>query len=515
MKRKRFHRLDLLILVIVALIGLLHLQYPFSGDQALFTIGAMKMKGGAVLYRDFWDLKQPGSFVFYLIAGLLFGFSEAGIHLFELLYWIGFAVVLLLTMRNYFDNRAILSIAPLLTVGVYYGVSGSWHLTQVEGLVGFPLLLALWFASESSTREEHSPRRMFLSGLMGGIVLAFKFLLLPILLSFWFAVILRALVWRREHLRNVAVRILAPTLLGMALPLIILFCYFAAAGTLGLLSYTFFEYPARAISELPRPGWGRLLGGLRWFVGWSAPLLALAFIGASMSRRRSLVTLNLVLWFFVGMGVIFMQRLSWWEYHYLLLVVPLGLLAAKGLDVLWERMRGLAIDAPLRRIRVAAVFVLALLFLPLIVTLASKSLVLARHGFALDRERRLQYQSVVGQDYSVSDYKTALEEVAFLSEPSSLPGKIHVCGNPVYYYLSGREPSIASNGWMLELFLPEQWSEMTAQLAKARPPYLFISAEYPDIIRSRSPLTTNFIEKHYRELRRSSAGVWYVLREEQ
>lgn len=238
----------------------------------------------------------------------------------------------------------------------------------------------------------------------------------------------------------------------------------------------------------------------------------IVIIGASAGRRRGLLTLNLALWG-VGLGVIVMQRLSWWEYHYLLLIVPLGVLAAQGLDALWTRCW----PEPRAgnwswRLRVVALLSLALLFSPFLLALALKSWSLARHGFAFRKEPRLAYQSVVSQDYQMSDYQTALAEVAFLSAPSSLPGKIFVGGNPVYYYLSGREPAVAANGWMLELFLPEQWEQLTGQLAQARPPYIFIAAEYPVLISERSPATARFLEEQYRVLRQSRAGVWYVIR---
>lgn len=511
-KANQFNKFDVLIISIIILIGLIHLPHPFSGDQALFTTSALKMSKGAVLYRDFWDLKQPGIFIFYLLAGSLFGFTELGIHLFELLYWLAFSIISITCLKSYFDNRTVASLAPLLTMGVYYGVSGSWHLTQVEIIVTFPIFLSLWYASMSS-QEGNLFRQMFLSGLMGGVVLAFKFLFLPIVLSFWLTALIYATVWKRERFGDVAARMIAPVLLGMLLPLTILFCYFAASGTLSLLAYAFFEYPSRAMAELPRPGFDRLLNGLRWFIGWSAPLMALAFVGVSLSHGRSLLTINLALWFFVGLGVILIQGLSWWEYHYLLLLIPLGLLAAKGLDILWGHGKKYGMSFPRWRTRVAAAFSLALLFSPLLVTLALKSLSLARHGFALRREERLRYQSIVSKDYSaVSDYKTALEEIAFLSEPTSLPGKIYVCGNPVYYYLSQRDQAIAANGWMLELFLPEQWAEMNEQLEEARPSYLFISAEYPEIIQSRSPSTARLIEENYSVMRRSNAGIWYILK---
>ena len=69
---KRITLLDGFVLAAVILVGLIHLPYPFDGDQALFTTGASKIYRGATLYRDFWDLKQPGIFGFYLLGGVLF-----------------------------------------------------------------------------------------------------------------------------------------------------------------------------------------------------------------------------------------------------------------------------------------------------------------------------------------------------------------------------------------------------------------------------------------------------------
>lgn len=506
----RINKLDLLVLAVVVLVGLIHLSYPFDGDQALFTIGASKINSGAVLYRDFWDLKQPGIFIFYLIGGKLFGFTEVGIHAFELLYWIAFSVVLLITLKNYYENPAIKSMVPLLTVGIYYAVSGSWHLTQAEGLVSFPLYLTLFFASEGAQQKGGWSWRLFLSGFMGGMVLLFKFLFLPVLLSFWVVTIIYVLAQKRGPYLRSLISIITPTALGTLLPLLVVFSYFAWHGTLSILSYTFFEYPSRAIRELPSADIGRLLSGLRWFINWSAPLMALGFIGAfaSLRSRRELVTVNLILWFVLGLGVIVVQRLSWWEYHYMLLFVPLGILAAKGLDVLWRSIKGERIGFSAWTIRLAGGLSLSLLFSPILVSLALKGLSLARHRFTFNREQRLNYQSKIS-----TPYQKGLQEVAFLSEPGSLPGNIYVCGNPVLYILSGRSQAIASNGWMLELFLPEQWTRMTEELKVFKPPYLFISAEYPEIIESRSPQTARFIEENYQLLRKSDAGAWYILRE--
>ncbi|MGF1936586.1 MAG: hypothetical protein RM347_019725 [Nostoc sp. ChiQUE02] len=189
---KKFNRIDFLVLIAIVIIGLIHLPFPFDGDQAFFRLGALEIQQGKVLYRDFWDVKQPGIFYFYFLAGTFFGFNEIGIHLFELIYMLFFSIVLLLSLKSYFRHQRIASLVPLLTVGVYYTVSEPWHLTQVEALVGFPLFICLWLTYQSFKYE--GKLRFFLlslSGLIGGIVLIFKLMFLLILLSFW-RLVLRA-----------------------------------------------------------------------------------------------------------------------------------------------------------------------------------------------------------------------------------------------------------------------------------------------------------------------------------
>ena len=56
----RFSKLEILALAAVVLIGLVYVPHPFRDDQAFFTMGAWKISHGAMLYRDYWDIKQPG-----------------------------------------------------------------------------------------------------------------------------------------------------------------------------------------------------------------------------------------------------------------------------------------------------------------------------------------------------------------------------------------------------------------------------------------------------------------------
>jgi hypothetical protein len=505
----RFGIFDALLVAVILALGLVNLPVPFFGDQALFTIGAAKISHGAVLYRDFWDLKQPGIYAFYLVAGKLFGFTELGIHTFELLYLAAFTVVLIVALKRYYQHPWVARLVPVMSIGVYYGVTGSWHLTQVEALVGFPLFLSLWFAShprDEASRSWH----FFLSGLMGGVVLFFKLMFILILAGFWITGAVDALVGGKERPRSVLTRLVLPTLLGVLCPVAVTILYFAHVDALDLLYKTTIEYPPRILNELPRGNLGAFVFGFLWSVERFAPLLSLALIGAYLSwpRRRDAVTTNLVLWVVLGFVVILMQRRSGWAYQYFSLVVPLGCLAGLGLDVLWGHVDMLNPLVSRRKAQILLVVAVLLTFSPIMASYCRKSIWLVYYRYGPGASKPLAYEARFEQDYP-----RMANEVAFLAEPGSLTGDIFVCGSPIYHYLSGRGQAVALNGWALGLYLPEQWLELREELERVRPPYIFVFPDYAELMPQRSPETMRFIEQNYRVLRTSDLGTWYIRNE--
>src|SRR5512138_3054463 len=81
------HRwLEPLAVLAVALLGLSQCWIPLDGDQAFFLHAARLLDAGGALYRDVWDVKQPGIFLFYEAAGRLTGFSDFSVHLLEALW---------------------------------------------------------------------------------------------------------------------------------------------------------------------------------------------------------------------------------------------------------------------------------------------------------------------------------------------------------------------------------------------------------------------------------------------
>lgn len=524
--------ITLFILLVVTVLGLVRLVETFAGDQAMFIVYAKEINSGALLYRDVWDLKQPGIFLFYLTGGKLFGFTEFGIHLFELFYWLTFSVTLSITLRDYFRRSVFAALSPLLTVGVYYVICGSWHLTQVEGLVGFPLYLTLFAAIKAARAQSvfKNVSLLFFSGLAGGIVLFFKLILLPIVLLFWLSVLIFLIMCRVDaSLPKVLFRTAAPILSGLAIPILATVVYFAWHDTSALINYTFFEYPAQAVtafSDINRTS--ELKRGLRWFVVVFLPLiiLILAWVliavknlkasNGSLSskltgsiRRMDLLTVNLILWLCAGFGAILLQRLSWWEYHYLLLLVPLGILATKGIEALWGQ--AIRVNVFFTKPLGCVVFIICVffLFIPSLKLEASRIKNIFANRMNLPDDKR----GITPHGDMDEQYQQIRGETGFLREQNNSTDKIFVCGQPLYYYLSKRSPALAANGWMPEFFLPRQWRQLNEELAAKSPAYVLIDRDCRNIIAEKSPETWQLIENRYRLRIESSTtkAAWYEL----
>jgi hypothetical protein len=502
--RFRLSRNEALVLLVVLVLGLIHLPHPFGWDQSLFTLGAERLAAGGVLYRDFWDLKQPGIYWFYELAGRLFGFSEPGIHLLELLWMMAFALTLLVTLRRRWGPGAAATLAPLFVVGAFYAGAADYYLTQVEGLVGFPLYLTLWFATRG-VDEEPRAWRAFASGLCGAVVILFKLVFLPLVGAFWLLALVDAA--RRRGLARALAVVALPVALGLLLPIAAVVALFARLDLLGTLVWTTFTYPAVLLGQIHDGQAGRLVDGLQRFLLRFAPLVGLATVGAgAIGRRRDALGLGLVVWLVVGVGVILVQRWSGWTYHDLLLLAPLGVLAAVGVGTAASFVaRADAEDRAARRLAVAG---LVALFVGLIGFAALKGVQLARSRFALTAADRATYQDQVSEHY-----RSVLQDAALLAEPGRRPGTIFTIENPIVYRLAGRAPAPAFRGVLFPLAMgPAEWAALTARLASAPPAFILIEDRYLPLFEGTAPRAASLaatLAADYRKAFTTERGTWY------
>jgi hypothetical protein len=314
---------------------------PFSGDQALFAVYGRQLAHGAVLYRDVFDVKQPGIFWFYASGGRLFGFTEVGIHLLELVYWLAFSILVLLAFPRYFTKRWGAPLVLVFTVVVYYLYADRLDLTQIESLVAFPILLAWWLIDGAQPVNRRGLWRYAAAGLAAAAVVLLKYPYVLVVLSFIGYAAVRS---RRQGISIATIRRSVTVFLAtLVLPLLIVAAYFASYGQLGRIWWAYFELAPKAQLSSGRP-LSYFVVGVRHFMIGHAPILILAVLGSAHALRdRARPKLDLVvgmlLWCAVGAITFLFQ--GWAEYKWSLFTIPLGVLAVVGVEALGSIARSL------------------------------------------------------------------------------------------------------------------------------------------------------------------------------
>lgn len=490
-----------MVLGVIAGLGLLAAPLPFTGDQALFAAGARQLARGDVLYRDFWDVKQPGIYLWYLGGGSLVGYSEVALHLVEVAYQLVFAVVLIVTLRGRFSRAWIGPLVPLLIFGVYYATTEPLELGQVESLIGFPLYLTLWCSVRGLDSSAARGRWLFASGLAGGLVLVFKLVLAPIVGGFWLLAawqIARAVPTGRVRTVGSALGAVAA---GVLVPIAIAVAYFAAYGQVETVRWTYFTVSPQTTGIAGRPLSRLTDGGFKTAARWAIPL-ALGAVGLVATARRGWdrLELGLVAWLVLGVPVFLIQH--WWIYTYAMFLVPVGILAGHGLDTIaqsWPRLRAPA--------RAALVVGAVILLVPAAIRLGGTARDVATHGFALSANDRAELRADLEPDY-----KPATAWARQLHQPGAPKGGVYVLGNPLDLYLADRTQTVSINGWSPEQYPQSVWYRINREIKQARPVELVVDRFTRTIMQDRARDTLRLISGLYERYGGAGEDTWYRLR---
>lgn len=500
---KPFSALGLwLVVLFVAALAVLHLPYPFGQDQATFTWGGKALTEGAVLYRDFWDMKQPGIYWWYEASGRLFGFDSFGIRWMDLCWAVVVAPILWAAVRPRGELAAVL--AACLSFGAFYAKAGYFELSQVEWLIGGPLAVALWsLGSERPANDTHGTSwRYALVGVMVTVIGVFKVMeaLLPLSMA---AVAMAHSRWRQGYgWRVLALEQAVPLFLGIVLSALPIALWMLLDGTLSGALWTAFVYPPEALREYQRHPLIHLVWGLSWYSKgnlWLAPwAIWAAYQGV---RRGSRLELLCLAWGLSAALIISMQLLSYWQYHFDLLFIPLGVLAALGFcDVLARLKQGGSVV--LRRCAIAAmaVSVIASIGFPLI----RKTEQFAR-AIPFSPERVRAFQDEVDDRFAV--YRASAETVQRLSKPTD---RIVVWGDQRIYFVVEREPVLQVNG--NTRFLARKLDDAVEYIRKTKPPLVYMGKGRDDLTLHGGGVLPKIVEELYTPCYEDREGTWYRLR---
>lgn len=497
--------LEISVFIIVIFLGIIHLTYPFFGDQALFTVAAKKMANGGILYKDFWDFKQPGIFVFFYIAGFFFKFSDVGIHLFELVYWLifTFLVVKLFHKIRLFDNAIFNTILPLFIVGVYYSNVGITHLTQVEALVNFPILFLFWILAYvgNGTGKNYHFFLLLMSGILVAVILIFKLIFLPIIVSLYLVFFIRTLYHQPI---SKSIIYLISIAFGIILILGPLLVYYYQNNLLNTVYNNFFILPTKVIKISSAVDPMKLFGSIFWYIKFNFIIVVLCIIGLFNLGK---FTPYILLWLTSVCVVILMQRTSWWSYHFQLLYAPVGIGAAKGAEYLWLKFNPLVKNLVyFRNYKVTFFTFIVFVFLIQVLYVAKKTVRFSNNGFAISTTDKHRHQAEIDPTL-----ERKIAEVDFLKSENSKAGPIFVCGDPVFYTLSGRDQAIHLHGWSLQFFVAEQWDLFYDEMKASNTPYIFISNSYTKYIEGNCPRMIELISDRYNIYKKTDLGLWYVI----
>lgn len=472
-----------------SLAAVLMIPFPFFGDQALFMVFARMMDSGAVLYEDIWDVKQPGIFWFYHLAGNLFGFTAIGVHLLESIYWIVAGVLVAFALRPRLKRQWIAGLAPVLIPGLYFLVSRTNDLTQVEPLIS-PLVVALVFLSLPGDDGSHDPLRSLGAGLAAGTMVIFKFLAVVVAASL-VVVVIGLAITRRSRARELIRTYIVPFGLGFTAPIAALLVWALASGLGDIVWFTWFEYPPQVLSLEPRTLDRLLDAAFRFAIAMSA-LVALAAVRLiRWPRRERELTLLILAALAGGLALVLLQL--WWAYLFFVLSGPLAVLALQGLDDLAEG----------KRPAIAGVSLLVgALLLPAVLDSAQKA---RDFGGLLKGESLQSYQALAG------GYSWAQQETREVDLRPGMP--VYVLGDPLLMYVSDTDQAIAINGWSPEFWTKDLWDETLSELTSEPVPYVYVADSVRELYRERVPDFEAGLEEHYQTEVVTDRGRWLTPRD--
>jgi hypothetical protein len=489
----------------VALLSFAMLWWPAFADQELFAATARQMSRGAVYYRDYWDIKQPGIYWFYQFGDLL-GRGSLGAHLLECLLIVAAAGLVTVTTADWDLRRSLRCAAPTMVLGPYLVWSYNQGVGQVEGLMNILLitvLAATWPGAGARLRPTWA---WFIAGLAVGAVVLLKTIYGPLpMIPLNVAAVLSLRIDRRAGVRRIAA-----AALGALVPVLAALAYFVDHGVLELALRTTFELPSQVAAmpdthnassraELPR--------ALKNMFSVIGPLAA---VGLFTARRRGQLTIALTLATTTGAAMMLSLPQLWTTYRWLMLAAPLGLLAVLGLETVLTWLQEYS-DRPgtasARRV-LGLRLVIALVAVALTVPMfrAPAKLVLA----AADRPWGLDDVSRIGRNEPGPP--TTPERIAATVADLVSPGdQIYVMGDPAVMTLLHATQGAQIAGWSMPMMPPIVWDELARELNRARPRLIFVDSRKAwDTVRDGDAAAVfGLLEKQYRVLSSTADGTWY------
>jgi hypothetical protein len=300
-------RAGLVALVLAPVVGAASsFDWPLTYDASLMHYAAWLIANGAVPYRDFLDMNQPGTYLIHLAAIRLFGPGDLAWRIFDLL-WLasGCAAAAAIARRH-----------GALAACLAAGLIGAYHLSFTSEYLGqrdFFVAVLLLGAVLTLVRYHESGRAggLLLAGALIGAAVTIK---LTVLL--FFLQMATQLIWFRAGDARAVAREIVALGLGTALPLAAVAAYLLVAGALPAFLGDYVPYLRVYAGVNDTTALEMTENLLRW-CGEIAPALgfALLFLAVPELRRRlSFVQHAALQGMLFGLAAFVLQAKGW-QYH--------------------------------------------------------------------------------------------------------------------------------------------------------------------------------------------------------
>ena len=468
-----------------------------GSDQALFMAMAEAIRSGATLYVDVWDNKQPGIFWLYAIAGELFGDGWTGLRVLYSLWLATAATLLSAALLVALPGSRAWLIGPVFSLGVTVLRTSVDKVGQVEELIALPVSSIVLGCVWPDRGGRPGVFKWLGIGLATAVLASFKLVLTPIAAAIIATTLLLRLRGREITMRHAALA-LSLSLVGFAIGAAVVLGYFAARDASSAFLWTNFAYPGLALAHVEQNSLARLVTSFGWLLKSTGPLLPAAALGVWVSFRSARTPAGLlaamsIAWLVSALVMIVAQKFSWWTYHMVMPVWPIGLLAAIGLTATLGARSGAGLFRPARVLAlVAAVWMLVLV------------------------------GSYVRKGNSDPDWPLTSEESSarrtvqkVVSEAVLSCRTVYAIGdNAGLQYVTGLRQAIPTHGIFWGAFLPQQADRLPDELRAARPDLVYVDADQRKLFERRYPqalreldgwLSANYLQRDTD----SFGGTWF------
>jgi hypothetical protein len=422
----------LVILLTGIVIGSVSLTYPFGRDQAFYAYAGKLLLEGKMSYLHVFDLKPPGSHLFFAFGQMLFGESMFNIRVFDIIWQSLTAFVIFMISFRLTGKKSLSYISSFIYLLLYFR-QDYWHTLQADGMLNLPIAVAVLLLI--SSYDLHSFLKIFFAGVMFACALMFKYTLVLFL-----PLALICLILSDKELKSIKFKNIGIFLLGVVVLCGVTAAWYSMTGALKDLIDIQFGQTSQYTKIAYETESGEFIykNIFRLFTySVYSPLIWFSFAGFLMlfiKKKLRYPHFLILVWV---LSSLFSLIVQWKFYHYHFLVIIAGLSVGGVLFV------SVILDHLKESKRKAAVIVFAIILAGFILYAAKPYGESYGTLFSFVSGKETLKETYIKNGFtsdSVFMISKTLNAVDFVNQNSTITDKVFVWGyDPLVYYLTGRE----------------------------------------------------------------------------